>query len=172
MKKNTNTVESADSKAKTEKVTASPTEKKSTKKAVSAKAAPKTSAAPVNKTADTSVEKVVETGPEKAESPKAVKAPAKKAAAKPKSAKPAVADADQPEADDSASVVSIYDKVGLTAGEIWHYLSENGPTPVSKLVKALSEKEAIVHRSIGWLAREHKISLYTVGQTETVALEE
>ncbi len=61
-------------------------------------------------------------------------------------------------------------RVGLTAGSIWHYLTENGATSVSVLVKALTEEEKVIQRSIGWLAQEDKITLETVGRVETVAL--
>jgi len=61
-------------------------------------------------------------------------------------------------------------RIGLTSGSIWHYLTENGATPVTTLVKALIEEEKIVQRSIGWLAQEGKITLETVGRVETIAL--
>jgi len=46
------------------------------------------------------------------------------------------------------------ERVGLTAGSIWHYLTENGTTSVAKLVRELTEEEKIIQRSIGWLAQE------------------
>lgn len=68
--------------------------------------------------------------------------------------------------------ISMPERVGLTAGSIWHYLAENGATPVTKLVKALSEEEKIIQRSIGWLAQEGKITLDTVDRIETITLKE
>lgn len=62
------------------------------------------------------------------------------------------------------------ERIGLTAGSIWHFLSENGATPVSKLVRELPEEEKIIQRSIGWLAQEGKITLDTVERSETIAL--
>ena len=62
------------------------------------------------------------------------------------------------------------ERVGLTAGSIWHYLTENGATPVAKLVRELPEEEKIIQRSIGWLAQEGKITLDTVDRVETIAL--
>ena len=62
------------------------------------------------------------------------------------------------------------ERVGLTAGNIWHYLTENGATPVAKLVRELPEEEKIIQRSIGWLAQEGKITLDTVDRVETIAL--
>jgi hypothetical protein len=64
------------------------------------------------------------------------------------------------------------ERVGLTAGNIWHYLTENGATSVAKLVRELPEEEKIIQRSIGWLAQEGKITLDAVDRVETIALKE
>ncbi|MGR8932581.1 MAG: winged helix-turn-helix domain-containing protein [Gammaproteobacteria bacterium] len=66
--------------------------------------------------------------------------------------------------------LSIQERVGLTAGDIWKFLSENGATPVSGLAKALTEEEKIIQRSIGWLALEDKITISEVDRVETIAL--
>ena len=66
--------------------------------------------------------------------------------------------------------LTMAERIGLTSGSIWHYLTENGATSVATLVKALIEEEKIVQRSIGWLAQEGKITLETVGRVETIAL--
>jgi Winged helix-turn-helix domain (DUF2582) len=68
--------------------------------------------------------------------------------------------------------ITMPEHVGLTAGSIWHYLAENGATPVAKLVRELTEEEKIIQRSIGWLAQEGKISLDVVDRVETIALKE
>ena len=65
---------------------------------------------------------------------------------------------------------TIPERVGLTAGHIWHYLAENGATSVAKLVRELPEEEKIIQRSIGWLAQEDKITLDTLDRVETLAL--
>ena len=64
------------------------------------------------------------------------------------------------------------ERVGLTAGSLWHYLAENGATSVAKLVRELPEEEKIIQRSIGWLAQEGKITLDIVDRVETLALKE
>jgi predicted DNA-binding transcriptional regulator AlpA len=64
------------------------------------------------------------------------------------------------------------ERVGLTAGSIWHYLAENGATSVAKLVRELPQEEKIIQRSIGWLAQEGKVTLDTVDRVETLALKE
>ncbi len=71
-----------------------------------------------------------------------------------------------------APAITVSERVGLTAGSIWHYLSENGPTPVAKLLRELTEEEKICQRSIGWLAQEDKITLAVVDRVETIALKE
>lgn len=68
--------------------------------------------------------------------------------------------------------LTLAQRIGLTAGSIWHYLSQNGPTSVAKMVKELPEEEKVIQRSIGWLAQEGKITLETADKVETVALSE
>ncbi len=69
-----------------------------------------------------------------------------------------------------APEMTMPERIGLTAGSIWHFLSENGATPVAKLVRELQEEEKVIHRSIGWLAQEGKITLDIIERTETIAL--
>lgn len=66
--------------------------------------------------------------------------------------------------------LTLPERVGLTAGSIWHYLSENGSSPVAKLVRELPEEEKVIQRSIGWLAQEGKIMLNTSDNVETIGL--
>ena len=68
--------------------------------------------------------------------------------------------------------IPMSERVGLTAGSLWHYLSENGATSVAKLVRELPEEEKIIQRGIGWLAQEGKITLAVVDRVETIALKE
>ena len=65
---------------------------------------------------------------------------------------------------------TVPERIGLTAGSIWHYLTENGATSVAKLLRELSEDEKIIQRSIGWLAQEGKITLDTINRVETIVL--
>ncbi len=83
--------------------------------------------------------------------------------AKAETAKPAVEAANTPE-------IPMSDRVGLTAGTVWHYLSENGATSVAKMLKDIQEDEKIIQRSIGWLAQEGKITLDVIDRVETIAL--
>jgi len=75
-----------------------------------------------------------------------------------------------PQPDAAAPEIAMPERVDLTAGKIWHYLSENDAAPVAKLVRELPEEEKIIQRSIGWLAQEGKITLDTVDRVETIAL--
>ena len=76
----------------------------------------------------------------------------------------------EPLAEASMPEMAMPERVGLTAGDIWHYLDKNGATAVTKLVRELPEEEKIIHRSIGWLAQEGKITLETIGRVETIGL--
>ena len=98
----------------------------------------------------------------------ATKATPKKPSPDQKPVKKAQAVAPKPTA--AAPETVIPERVGLTAGNIWHYLEENGATSVAKLVRELPEEEKIIQRSIGWLAQEGKITLDTVDRVETIAL--
>lgn len=50
------------------------------------------------------------------------------------------------------------DEIGITAGEIWHYLEEHDKASIGKLRKELNKTERMVLAGIGWLAREGKLS--------------
>ena len=98
------------------------------------------------------------------------KATSKKPSPDQKPAKKTQAVAPQPDA--AAPEIAMPERVGLTAGNVWHYLTENGATSVAKLVRELPEEEKIIQRSIGLLAQEGKITLDTVDRVETLALKE
>ena len=163
MKKPTTATETPIAKAKTEK----PTTTKATKKVVAtgvAKMIPMESTVSVSTKATTGK-------PVNAEVPEAsanIKAAPKKASPKPKPAKKTSFVELEPST--ATPEIPMNERIGLNAGSIWHYLAENGATTVAKLVDALPEEEAIIQRSIGWLAQEDKISLSVVDQVETVAL--
>lgn len=105
---------------------------------------------------------VTETKPATATKPAIQKEPAKKTKAKTTKAASKAASV--------ASDVTMPERVGLTAGEIWRYLDQNGPTSVAILIKELSEEEKIIQRSIGWLAQEGKLRFEVAGRIETVIL--
>ena len=45
-------------------------------------------------------------------------------------------------------------RIGITAGEIWHYLDEHGKVKLSELFANLAADDYLILMSIGWLARE------------------
>lgn len=53
-------------------------------------------------------------------------------------------------------------KIGETAGIVWHYLNTRGRTPITKLVADVSfeakVEKNIVYMALGWLARENKLN--------------
>lgn len=102
----------------------------------------------------------------------AAKATAKKSSPEKKAPKKTQAATPEPIAVAEAPAITVSERVGLTAGSIWHYLSENGSTPVAKLLRELTEEEKISQRSIGWLAQEGKITLAVIDRVETIALKE
>lgn len=61
------------------------------------------------------------------------------------------------------------EKIGITAGKIWHYLKSNGETSYADLKKKVvgrkvSMPDTIVSSAIGWLAREGKLSINEHGR--------
>lgn len=48
-------------------------------------------------------------------------------------------------------------EIGITAGDIWHHLEENGEVELEALVKGTKQDEKRVLMSLGWLAREGHI---------------
>lgn len=127
--------------------------------------------APTRKTAQKSQDPVTKPAPKaKIEQPAASVV----AEAKPKTnsaQKPTTkAKAVEPVAVAPTAELAMSERVGLTAGEIWHYLDKNGATAVAKLVKELQEEEKIIQRSIGWLAQEGKITLEIINRVETIGL--
>ncbi len=100
----------------------------------------------------------------------ATKPTAKKPSPEPTPKKTQTVTASKPVA--AAPEMPMAERVGLTAGSIWHYLAENGATSVAKVVRELTEEEKIIQRSIGWLDQEGKITLNIVDRVETLALKE
>ena len=66
--------------------------------------------------------------------------------------------------------LAMQDRIGITAGDIWHYLNNHGATAVDQIVQEISEEEAIIQRSIGWLAQEDKILLEIIDDVESIRL--
>lgn len=150
MKKPQTTTEKPVTTTKTEQPVAAKTTKAAPKKASTAQ--------PAEKKAKAAAPKIKE---EQAKTAVAPEAAPKKPAPTPAAAK---------KVEPTTPELTITERVGLTAGSIWRYLSQNGATPVSKLVSALTEEEKIIQRSIGWLAQEDQITIETTDRVEIIAL--
>ena len=45
-------------------------------------------------------------------------------------------------------------KIGETAGQIWHHLEFVGPQKISQIVKEIDAPRDLIMQALGWLARE------------------
>lgn len=61
-------------------------------------------------------------------------------------------------------------EIGITAGDIWHYLDEHGKSALSHLVKGIDTEEGRVLMSIGWLAREGHVIVEKSGPEYVIYL--
>lgn len=50
-------------------------------------------------------------------------------------------------------------EIGITAGEIWHYLEKKGTVSIQALYRDIPREREIILMSIGWLAREGHVVL-------------
>ena len=55
-------------------------------------------------------------------------------------------------------------EIGITAGDIWHYLDVHGKSALSQIVGGIDTDEERVLMSIGWLAREGHVIVERTGQ--------
>ena len=61
-------------------------------------------------------------------------------------------------------------EIGEIAGLVWRVLDDQGPQPLSKLVKRVGAQRDVVMQAVGWLAREKKISIESDSRTRIVSL--
>ena len=54
---------------------------------------------------------------------------------------------------------SLVEQIGDTAGVVWHYLSDNGPSSITELTKEIDAPRDVVMQALGWLAREDKLTI-------------
>ena len=62
--------------------------------------------------------------------------------------------------------------IGADAGEVWHYLNDNGTANTAAIGRHLGIPAKSVHRAIGWLAREGKVAFVGTTKGERVELSE
>lgn len=61
-------------------------------------------------------------------------------------------------------------KIGIVAGEIWHFLDQYGEVSFSELTKGIDKPHDIVLMSLGWLAREGHVILQQIDSDYRVSL--
>ena len=60
--------------------------------------------------------------------------------------------------------------IGITAGQVWDYLSQNGPATIIKLKSHLEVSNTALCLALGWLAREEKIAFKRINHTFEISL--
>lgn len=50
-------------------------------------------------------------------------------------------------------------EIGIAAGDIWHYLDEQGSATLDELARHIKKDRDLLLMSLGWLAREGHVSL-------------
>ncbi len=50
-------------------------------------------------------------------------------------------------------------EIGITAGDIWHYLDKHESATLDQLAKGTGKPKDLVLMSLGWLAREGHVNL-------------
>ncbi|MBL7081274.1 MAG: winged helix-turn-helix domain-containing protein [Candidatus Omnitrophica bacterium] len=50
-------------------------------------------------------------------------------------------------------------EIGIVAGEIWHFLDEQGEATLSHLISRIDKPRDTILMSLGWLAREGHVIL-------------
>ena len=50
-------------------------------------------------------------------------------------------------------------EIGITAGDIWHYLDKHGSATLDQLYHGIKKPKELILMSLGWLAREGHVNL-------------
>ena len=64
----------------------------------------------------------------------------------------------------------VVDRIGETAGAVWHVLNDHGPAKLTHLIKEIDAPRDIVMQAVGWLAREGKIQIEEELRSRIVSL--
>lgn len=70
----------------------------------------------------------------------------------------------------TVEAVSTVQRIGDTAGHIWHLLDLEGPMKITQLVKQVDAPRDTVMQSLGWLAREEKICIDEKARSRVISL--
>ncbi len=66
--------------------------------------------------------------------------------------------------------LTLEEKIGFSAGEIYEYLHNNGTVTFAKMKKDLDLKGNFADLGLGWLARENKVDIQQKGPAVKVSL--
>ena len=61
-------------------------------------------------------------------------------------------------------------EIGITAGDIWHYLDTHGKSSLRDIVSGINTDRERVLMSVGWLAREGHIIVEKSGSDHQIYL--
>ncbi|MEQ8854252.1 winged helix-turn-helix domain-containing protein [Gimesia sp.] len=64
------------------------------------------------------------------------------------------------------------ESIGIVAGLVWQYLSENEPVTLSKLSREIDAPRDLVMQAVGWLGREGKICFHKGSRSKLISLKE
>ncbi|MCR9229406.1 MULTISPECIES: winged helix-turn-helix domain-containing protein [Gimesia] len=64
------------------------------------------------------------------------------------------------------------ESIGVVAGLVWQYLSENEPVTLSKLSREIDAPRDLVMQAVGWLGREGKICFHKGSRSKLISLKE
>lgn len=64
----------------------------------------------------------------------------------------------------------LQEQIGVSAGQIYDYLNNNGETSFSKMKKELDLAGNFADLGLGWLAREDKVAISKKGNTVNIKL--
>ncbi|QDU11097.1 winged helix-turn-helix domain-containing protein [Gimesia aquarii] len=62
------------------------------------------------------------------------------------------------------------ESIGVVAGVVWEYLSENEPVTLSKLSREIDAPRDLVMQAVGWLGREGKIQFHKGTRSKLISL--
>ncbi|MCM8795254.1 MAG: winged helix-turn-helix domain-containing protein [Candidatus Omnitrophica bacterium] len=57
-------------------------------------------------------------------------------------------------------------KIGIAAGDIWHYLDQHGEVTFTELAQGIDKPRELLLMSLGWLAREGHVILQEINAAD------
>ena len=69
-----------------------------------------------------------------------------------------------------ASALTAAERIGETAGQVWHFLNSKSKVSLTQLAKEIDAPRDQVMQAVGWLAREGKIAIDENGRSRSISL--